>query len=60
MDDLLQESHALEGMLLTSFQKDELGDNSHISYTFFEIMKYASTTPLFGNGVKVYQTRDNN
>ena len=40
----------METMLLDSFRNDELGDDAHITDTFFESLKYASTTPLFGHG----------
>ena len=38
------------GMLLDAFQKNELGDDVDIDDTFFENLKYPSTTPLFGHG----------
>ena len=40
----------MEGMLLDAFQQNELGDDIDIINTFFEILKYASTTPLFELG----------
>ena len=48
MDDYLRDMTAMETMLLDTFQNDELGDDAHISDTIFEILKSASTTPLFG------------
>jgi hypothetical protein len=48
MDDFLQESQAMEGMLLDAFQKKQLGDEDDIVDTLFENLKYASTTPIFG------------
>jgi hypothetical protein len=61
MDDYLWDTTAMETMLLDAFQNDELGDDAHITDTFFEILKYASTTPLFGpSRVKVYPVGDNN
>ena len=47
MDDYLRDMNAMEAMLLDAFQNDELGDDAHINDTFFESLKYASTTPLF-------------
>jgi hypothetical protein len=38
----------MEGMLLDAFQQNELGDDIDVVYTFYESLKYASTTPLFG------------
>ena len=41
----------METMLLDAFQNDDqLGDDAHIVDTFFESLKFASTTPLFGPG----------
>jgi hypothetical protein len=62
MDDFLWDTQAMEGMLLHAFQQNELGDDVDVVDTFFESLKFASTTPLFGRvqGVKVYPTRDNN
>ena len=37
-------------MLLDAFQQNEQGDDIDISDTFFEILKYASITALFGHG----------
>jgi hypothetical protein len=48
MDDYLRDTTAMETMLLDAFQNDELGDDAHITDTFFESLKSASTTPLFG------------
>jgi len=45
----------MEGMLLCAFQQDELGGNGHIVDTFFERLKSASTTPLFGHGSRSTQ-----
>ena len=51
MDDYLRDMTAMETMLLDAFQNDDqLGDDAHIVDTFFESLKFASTTPLFGNG----------
>ena len=51
MDDYLRDTTSMETMLLDSFQNDDqLGDDSHIADTFFESLKFASTTPLFGPG----------
>ena len=51
MDDYLRDMIAMETMLLDAFQNDDqLGDDSHITDTFFESLKFASTTPLFGPG----------
>ena len=49
MDDYLRDTTAMQTMLLDAFQNDDhLGDDAHIIYTFFESLKFASTTPLFG------------
>jgi hypothetical protein len=48
MDDYLQDTVAMETMLLRAFQNDDLGDDAHVTDTFFEILKSTSTTPLFG------------
>jgi hypothetical protein len=50
MDDLLQYTQAMEGMLLDAFQKNELGDDIDITGTFFLSLKCTTTTPLFGSG----------
>ena len=48
MDDYLRDTTAMETMLLDAFQNhDQLGDDAHIIDTFFESLKFASTTPLF-------------
>jgi hypothetical protein len=48
MDDFLWDTQAMEGMLLDAFQQNELGDDVDVIDTFFESLKSASTTPLFG------------
>ena len=49
MDDYLRDTIAMETMLLDAFQNDDqLGDDAHIADTFFESLKFASNTPLFG------------
>ena len=49
MDDYLRDMTTLETMLLDAFQNDDqLGDDAHITDTFFKSLKFASTTPLFG------------
>ena len=48
MDDYLQDATATETMLLDAFQNEWLEDDAHITDIFFESLKYASTTPLFG------------
>jgi hypothetical protein len=48
IDDLLWDTQAMEGMCLDEFQKNELGDDVDVTYTFYESLKFASTTPLFG------------
>ena len=51
IDDYLRDMTAMETMLLDAFQNDDqLGDDAHIADTFFESLKCASTTPLFGPG----------
>ena len=51
MDDYLRDMIAIETMLLDAFQNDDhLGDDAHIADTFFESLKFSSTTPLFGPG----------
>ena len=48
MDDYLRDTTAMEIILLDAFQNDDqLGDDAHIADTFFESLKFASTTPLF-------------
>ena len=37
----------MEGMFLDAFQQNELRDDVDVTDTFFESIKYASTTPLF-------------
>ena len=62
MDDYLHNMTAMETMLLDSFQNDELGDDAHINDTIFKILKYASTTPIFGPSclkTNVFQQRTN-
>jgi hypothetical protein len=49
IDDFLWDTHAMEVMLLNSFQPDELGDDAHIIDIFSKSMKSTSTTPLFGH-----------
>jgi hypothetical protein len=48
MDDLFWDTQAMEGMCLGAFQQNKLWDDNDVVDTFFEILKYASTTPLFG------------
>ena len=51
IDEYLRNTTAMETMLLDAFQNDDqLGDDAHIDDTFFESLKFASTTPLFGLG----------
>ena len=51
MDDYLMDTTTMETMLLDAFQNDDqLGDDAHITDTFFESLKFSSTTPLFGPG----------
>ena len=50
MDYLLWDTHAMEGMLLNTFQQDKLKNNGNVFDAFFESLKFASTTPLFGHG----------
>ena len=38
----------METMSLDALWNEELGDDAHITDTFFKILKYASTTLLFG------------
>ena len=39
----------METILLDAFQNnDQLGDDAHIPDTFFESLKFSSTTPLSG------------
>ena len=48
MDDYLRDMTTMETMLLYTFKNDDqLGDDAHIANTFFESLKFASTTPLF-------------
>ena len=49
MDDYLWDKISMEAILLDAFQNnDQLGDDAHIANTFFEILKFYSTTLLFG------------
>jgi hypothetical protein len=48
MDDFLRDTQAMERMLLDAFQQNELGDDVDVVDTFYESLKHASTTPLFG------------
>ena len=49
MDDYLRDTTSMETMLLYAFQNDDqLGDDAYIAGTFFESLKFSSTTPLFG------------
>ena len=50
MDDLLWDTQAMERMFIYEFQQNELWDGIDIIDTFFESLKFASTTPLFGDG----------
>ena len=51
MDDYLRDTTVMETMLLDAFQNDDqLGDDVHITDTFFESLKFTSTNPLFGSG----------
>ena len=51
MDDYLRDTTTMETMFLDAFQNDDkLGDDAHIVDTFFESLKFASTTLLFGLG----------
>ena len=56
MDDYLWDTNSMETMLLDAFQNDELGDDAHISDTILEILKSASTTPLFGPSARSKST----
>ena len=49
MDDFLWDTDSMQEMLLNAFQEDELGNDANIVDAFIEIVKSASTTPLFGN-----------
>ena len=51
MHDFLQDTQAMEGMLPDAFQQNELGDDVYINDTLFQILKFASTTPLFKLGM---------
>jgi hypothetical protein len=48
MDDFLRDTQAMEGMLLDAFQQNELGDDVDVVDTFYENLKSASTTLIFG------------
>ena len=50
MVDLLLDTQAMEGMLLDTFQQNEIGDDVDIVDTFFKNLKFASTTSLFELG----------
>jgi len=55
MDDFLWDTQAKERRLLHAFQQNELGDDVDIINTFFGILKFVSTTPLFGRGSRSSQ-----
>ena len=49
MDDYLRDTTTMETIFLDAFQNyDQLGDDAHIADTFFESLKFSSTTPPFG------------
>ena len=48
MDDYLWDRTSMEKILLYAFHNDKLGDEAHITDTFFERLKSTSTTLLFG------------
>ena len=50
MDDLSQDTQAMEGMLVDAFQQNKLGDDVDIDNTLFQSLKSASTTPLIELG----------
>ena len=50
MDDFLQGTQIMEGMLLDALQQNQLGDDVDIDATLFQSMKSTSTTPLFELG----------
>jgi hypothetical protein len=45
----------MEGMLLHALQQSELGYDIDIVDTFFETLKFTSTTLLFGHGSRYTQ-----
>jgi hypothetical protein len=47
MDSFLWETEVVEGVLLDEFHQNELGNETDVVDTFYENLKYASTTPLF-------------
>jgi hypothetical protein len=47
MDDLLWDTQAMEGILLHEIHQNKIGYDTDVVYTFFEILKSTSTTPLF-------------
>jgi hypothetical protein len=55
MDDFLQDTQAMQGILLHAFIQNELGDDVDIIDTLFESLKSTSTTPLFGQGSRSTQ-----
>lgn len=50
MDDFLQYTQAMEGMLLYILQQNELGDDGDSDDTLFQILKSVFTAPLFELG----------
>ena len=57
MDEYLRDMTTMETMLLDAFQNnDQQGDDAHIADTFFESLKFSSTTPLFGPGGQLEST----
>ena len=48
MDNLLRDMGVMATILLDAFQDIKLGYDAHITNTFFESLKYDSTTHLFG------------
>jgi hypothetical protein len=47
-DDFLWDTQAMEGIFLDALQQNELGYDYDFIDTFYESLKYVSTTPQFG------------
>ena len=49
MEDIISNTHAMDVTLLNAFQHNELGDDIDIYNTFFQIMKFTSTSLITKN-----------
>ena len=51
VDDLLQDTHAIEGMFLNAFQQYEIGNDDNVVDAFFEMLKSTPSSAFFGHGL---------